>query len=209
MTIKTIIIFANSVKHGKHCVAGKDISTNQWVRPVASQTGAELSKENTLISNPYGNFPVKPLQKVEITFQSHTPLINQPENWLINKSEKWIQNYKINDSEIVNYLDIPENLWGNTDRVAFNDIQTRKIVIQQSLYLVHVSNLHLYKNTNNKRRANFIYNTLNYDLAVTDRNFDNLTSNGESLYPKAYLCVSLGEVFNDYCYKIVAWIYIP
>lgn len=112
MTTKTLVIFANSVKHKKHCVAGKDESTKQWIRPVSNVDGAELTKEQTLTSNPYGAFPVKPMQKVIIDFCSHAPLINQPENWLINQEHQWKQNYKINENQIKDFLDTPHTLWG-------------------------------------------------------------------------------------------------
>ena len=43
---KTIVILANSVKHGKHCVAGKFIDTKQWIRPVANDSGKEITYQN-------------------------------------------------------------------------------------------------------------------------------------------------------------------
>ena len=38
---KVIVVFANSVKHGKHCVAGKDVQSKKWIRPVSNAEGAE------------------------------------------------------------------------------------------------------------------------------------------------------------------------
>jgi hypothetical protein len=79
------------------------------------------------------------------------------------------------------------------------------VSIQQSLYLLKVDNLNLYKNNENKRRASFLYKNLYYDLPVTDPNFDNIQNNDTNL--QGILCVSLGENFNGYCYKIVANIF--
>ena len=80
------------------------------------------------------------------------------------------------------------------------------ISIQQSLYLVKVDDLTLYKNEEDKRRASFCYKEKYYDLSVTDPNFDNiLKDNGQNL--EGILCISLGEKFNGYCYKIVATIF--
>lgn len=43
--VKTIVVLAKSIKHGKYCVAGKDINSNEWVRPVLDRSGAELSEQ--------------------------------------------------------------------------------------------------------------------------------------------------------------------
>lgn len=56
-----------------------------------------------------------------------------------------------------------------------------------------------------KGRASFIYNEIKYDLAVTGREFFPIIGNNNKfLLEKAILCISLGEVYRDYCYKLVA-----
>jgi len=204
MSNHQIVVLANSLKHHQHCVAGKLIDGSQWVRPVSDVAGAELSHEQAKCQNPHGRFNVKPLQKVTIGLESHTPLINQPENYLIDDSI-WQQNYKIDKTELTRYLDSPDNLWGATDRVDYRMIQHRDIQIDQSLYLVEVSNLNLYLNNYDKRRASFIYSGNQYDLAVTDPNFDTLIQDSSEL--QSILCISLGEEFEGNCYKLVATIF--
>ena len=129
------------------------------------------------------------------------PLINQPENYLIDDSV-WQQNYKIRETELIQYLDYPENLWGATDRVDYRMIQNGDIQINQSLYLIRVDDLNLYINRFEKRRASFTYSRNQYDLAVTDPNFDSLIENPGEL--QGILCISLGEEFEGNCYKLVA-----
>ncbi|MCX7113384.1 MAG: hypothetical protein NTX45_25410 [Proteobacteria bacterium] len=205
---KVIVVFANSVKHGKHCVAGKDVQTGRWVRPVGDSSGAELNDDQCKYSNPYGKYMVKPLQKVEVEVTKHCPLPNQPENYLVGNAE-WTQQYKIEPSEVVDYLDTPETLWGIGNSIPFSDIENSTVQILQSLYLVKVDNLNLYNNLYNKRRASFSYRGNNYDFPVTDPKFDSLLQNPQN---QSILCVSLGEKFipegsGEYsCYKIVATI---
>jgi len=208
--MKTIIVvFANSVKHGNHCVAGKDINTNSWVRPVSDPTGAELSDAQCHYTNSHGNFIVKPLQKIEINFSQHAPLINQPENHVIT-NEIWQHQYKIEKAEIVNYLDTPDTLWGIGNKVNFAQIEAKLIHIEQSLYLVKVDNLQLRKTMEHKRRASFSYAGNNYDLPVTDPNFEQLLAEPNH---QQILCVSLAEKYdpaggdNYSCYKIIATIF--
>ncbi|MGQ0592727.1 MAG: dual OB domain-containing protein [Gammaproteobacteria bacterium] len=205
---KVIVVFANSVKHGKHCVAGKDVQTRQWIRPVSDVGGSELDHHQCVCVNPYGTFAVKPLQKVEIGIASHCPLVNQPENYLVGGDE-WNQRYKVEPAEVAEYLDAPDSLWGIGNRVTFSSIESGILQIEQSLYLVKVDDLKIYKNPDNKRRASFFYNGNGYDLPVTDPNFENHLNNPQH---QGVLCVSLGEKHdpsggeNYSCYKIVATI---
>lgn len=88
---KVIVIFANSAKHHAHCVAGKEFTTKKWIRPVSDVSGKELSDSQCTYKNPYGEFFVKPLQKIELSLNQHAPLPHQPENYVIS-GEKWSQN---------------------------------------------------------------------------------------------------------------------
>jgi len=202
-----IVIFANSVKHGRHCVAGKVVNSHQWIRPVSDMEGAELSDQQCLYENPHGRFKVKPLQKIEMNLSRPAPLISQPENHLIS-DQVWQQRYRIEENEVSNYLDTPESLWGTGNKVIYAQIKSRAINIRQSLYLIQVSDLQLSK-IDGRRRAAFNYAGINYDLPVTDPNFEKHLAEPEN---QQILCVSLGEKYdpaggNNYsCYKIVATI---
>jgi len=199
-----VVILANSVKHHQHCVAGKCIASGHWVRPVSNPDGAELSHAQAQCQNPYGKFNVKPLQKVILSFSAHSPLAHQPENYVIDGST-WRQNFGISVGELNHYLDNPNDIWGGTDRVLHASIVSGQITIEQSLYLIAVENLHLYRNQYGKRRTSFSYRGIDYDLAVTDPNFDRITQNKE--VPRGVLCVSLGEEYQGNCFKLVATIF--
>jgi hypothetical protein len=209
--IKTMVVLAKSIKHGKYCVAGKDIDSNKWIRPVSDIHGSELSDQQCKCTNDnwvnQGKPPYKSkvLHKLEIKFLQHAPLPNQPENYIVS-DEVWQQKYSIEKNQIQNHLDEPESLWGNDDRIDYSLIENNIVSISQSLYLVKIDVLELYKNEENKRRASFIYKNTSYDLPVTDPDFDTiLQNNSQNL--ESILCISLGENFNGYCYKIVATIF--
>ncbi|MBH0031976.1 MULTISPECIES: hypothetical protein [Pseudoalteromonas] len=199
-----MVILANSIKHGEHCVAGKDINTKEWFRPVSDESGGALSLKQVMCTNPYGQYPAKPMQKIIMTLGQHVPKMNQPENFQVNDSN-WVQHYKLAENELENYLDLPNDLWGRNDRVSFNKIHTGNIIIQNSLYLVKVEDLKLFVSNNGKRRCSFSYNGIQYELAATDPMFDSLLKTNVIL--KGILCVSLGEEYLGYCYKLVASIY--
>lgn len=200
----TLVVLANSVKHGQCCVAGKRLDTKEWVRPVSNADGAELTSQQASAMNPYGAYKVKPLQKVNMCFEQAVPLKNQPENHLIN-GVQWVQQYNITPDELNQFLDTPTSLWGSGDRMDYKSIMLGQAAVEQSLQLVKVEHLMLYVDGNDKRRASFSYNDIQYDLAVTDPSFDNLVSQQSDLM--GILCISLGEEFHGNCYKLVAAIY--
>ena len=204
MERKTIVVLANSVKKHQHCVAGKCLQTGRWVRPVSTPQGGELTDAQVRYTNSYGTYYVKNLQKIEMEFSLHVPLLNQPDNYLIS-GNCWQQRYKIDTNDLVHYLDTPYSLWGSGDNLIYQFIESGEIEIYQSLFLVKVDNLRLYRNCSNKRRASFIYNNIHYDLAVTDPNFDNLLQWNQETH--SILCISLAEVWQGRCYKIVASIF--
>ncbi|ELM6610986.1 hypothetical protein Q2Y25_003474, partial [Vibrio cholerae] len=102
-------------------------------------------------------------------------------------------------------LDNPVNLWGDGNRIVHALITVGFYQVQQSLYLVQVENLRLYYTNDDKRRASFSYGGILYDLAATDPRFDDIVK--DDLPTLGILCVSLGEEYQGYCYKLVATIF--
>ena len=209
----TIVILANSVKNRAHCVAGKCIRTRQWIRPVGDANGCALSDSQIQVTNPKfrGSYSVKPLQKINMRFLGETPLINQPENRVIDNTWTWTQSYNIHPSQLSFYLDNPEDLWGTGDSLPYSQIQNGQIIISNSLYLVKVNNLNLYYDESygrKRRKATFFYKGFEYTLSVTDPNFDKIINSSE-YYSESILCISLGEPWeqNNCCYKLIATIF--
>ena len=203
MQTKTIVVFANSVKHGQHCVAGKCIATGLWVRPVADARGSALSAKQVMYQNNYGTYSVKPMQKIEMYLDSHVPLNNQPENYMLT-DKLWQQRFKIDERQLPEFLDFPDDLWGRGDRVRYQDIQFENYVIAQSLYLIQPDDFSI-NFLSGKPRAQFIFCNNNYNLAITDPLIRAKLTTGLSDTP--IICVSLGEVYQGNCYKLVANIF--
>lgn len=197
---KQVIILASSIKHDGLCVAGRVLGSGKWIRLVGDQLGAELKKEQALISNKYGTFGVKPMQIVEVDLKQHVPLMHQPENCLVHEGI-WQQQYKILASQLPAYSDTPENLWGTSNLVAHGDISSGKLEIKQSLYLIHADEIQ-FSSDNNKKRITFEYSGVEYNLPSTDPNFFALKSG--DMKHHGYVCVSLGEIYNENHYKIAA-----
>jgi hypothetical protein len=212
---REIIILANSAKKGGYCVAGKDIKTGEWIRPVSTISGGELSREQvTLVSSRY-SWVAKTLNKVFISFDSHVPQYNQPENHLIDTSA-WKPNFRNDRTALDNYLDTPEHLWmygRKQDRVDYRLFEQGLIAEHQSLYLIKVKsivyNVVLNSKGSQRVRGTFEYNGLDYTFNVTDMAYCKYKNGplGVSFteYDK-YLCLSLSEKFEATgdCFKLIA-----
>ncbi len=147
---------------------------------------------------------------MKIKFTKHSPLPQQPENYIIS-NEIWEQDYKIEREELKEYLDDPNDLWldnmSDSDRVNYKLIKNGDIKIEQSLYLIDVDKIYIYwKDRSNsgkyrQRRGKFEYKNTSYDLPLTDPNFRQFE---KQVLKNKFLCISLGEDFNGYCYKLIA-----
>lgn len=176
MLAKKIVVLANSIKHHNHCVAGKCLTTGEWIRPVSAANGDALNHDQVKCRNPHGLFTVKTLQKVTIEFVSPAPLINQPENHLIAANSEWKQDYTVKANELPKFLDTPISLWGEGNKIAYDAIAQNRFKPQQSLFLIQTQGLELYYTAANKRRVRFAYKGIRYDLPATDPQFDSLVS---------------------------------
>ena len=47
---KTIVILAKSIKHQHFCIAGKDLETRQWIRPVSNKDGGIITREQSKLT---------------------------------------------------------------------------------------------------------------------------------------------------------------
>lgn len=212
---REIVILASSAKKGGYCVAGKDIRTGEWIRPVSTMEGGSLSKEKITLKTPSFSYTGKPLHKVVVGFETHAPLPNQPENYLIDTSS-WKPNYKMDRLVLDKLLDTPEHLWmysQKQDRVDYRLFEQGLIADHQSLYLIKVEsivyNVVLNAAGNQRVKGTFTYNDRSYTFTVTDPaycQYKNGPLGHTFTETDKYLCLSLGEKYEAMgdCYKLIA-----
>jgi len=220
---KQIVCLANSRKLGGRCVAGKELHGDEeicaWVRPVSKGETDELLFHNMRFEN--GELP-KPLDIITVPLIKHNPRTYQTENYLIDDSQCWVKNGKLQSSNLSKLCDPVDLLWingyhssnGYNDRVP--QVKAERILSSSLLFVKPDILSILVKDEFNKRkvRAKFSFKEKAYLLAVTDPVIENKYQRrnvgtyhfGE---PIPYLCVSIGEPYDNYCYKLVATIITP
>ena len=145
--------------------------------------------------------------------QTHT---YQSENYLIDHRKRWLKQGTLSATQLSQLCDTVSTLWingyhswnGFNDRIPVDIVQSQ---INTSLLLIKPNTLSIFveKEVHHiKIRANFYLNHQQYRLVVTDPNVESrYRFKGEGEYPMTgdiYLCISLGEPFEGYCYKLVA-----
>ena len=107
--------------------------------------------------------------------------------------------------------DDPQKLWingyasskGKNGRIP----KDKAFKLQNSLFLIYLEkmNIVLFNEGKKQVRAVFDFKDCEYNLSVTDPKAESyFFKKGNDKLKHVYLCVSLGELFEGYCYKLVA-----
>ena len=210
------VLLANSRKHRGVCIAGKNHLDKSWVRPVYDSSGGAVPTKKTK------NW--KLLQHVSVpTLPSNCFRQRyQAENVLIDQNGQWCEQEKYHDyNNIKSLLDGPDSIWtfpGETDPNKVSMVTINRGIVSNSLYFLKINNMVFnYSWTYDQEaqhsklhlKARFKYREVEYEFPVTDPCVEKAFVNKEKgLYHcsnlEIFACVSLGEPYNGYCYKLVA-----
>jgi hypothetical protein len=217
----TILCLAKSRKYKQYCIAGKDLTTKEWIRPVSNTEHGELTTQD--ISYKDGDLP-EMCHTIYLEMLCKKPQGYQSENCLIDTGYYWRCDGDESDMDLFynldDFLDSPPTLWNNTsqsgggvnDRVSVPEISK----IKNSLYFIKPQNLIIkvkagYNGGPKKIRGSFTYRGVKYDLKITDSRVESSYLQREiGSYPaeNAYVTISLGVIspHDDFHYKLIAGI---
>jgi hypothetical protein len=227
---KEIVILAKSVKRGQYCIAGREIirknsklHIGDWIRPISNHDeGAISSSEARLLDGELPEF----LDIVEIGVVENVQDPTQPENWMIS-TEEWKKTGAVTKDSICNVCtEKPDVLWessfGKNDRITTDDFL--RYDHDSSIFLIKPERfvMRIYTEYNQfqgydqkKRRGKIWYNSIEYDLAITDPEIDKKyfrpfpgiddgVKEFDVVPETCVICVSLTPEFNGSHYKVIA-----
>ncbi len=216
-----LICLANSRKYSGRCIAGKEWNgrkPGRWVRPVGPGPRGELSVEDLRLTD--GSFP-RLLDVVRVSVGAARGPDHQPENVAMEPGAlQRVGRYPFEKAESL--CDPVSTLWinGHNSFGGLNDrmtLEEAKRADPASLLFIEPQNLVLRVAPNtkglNKVWAQFTFGGIPYRLSVTDPVVEQAClrrTPGE--YPvsaRAFLTVSLSEVFEGHVYKLAAALVWP
>lgn len=223
---KTILCLANSRKPPSgRCIAGREITDRgfgSWLRPVSDRLTREVSARERRYRN--GQDP-QVLDVIAIPLKNPEPLGHQIENHILDPFQRWVKKGSLTWNELSAAIDEPTGtLWenGSSTYNGFNDRVPESAIdlCRNSLYLIVPEDLILFVGDEGmppnpprrKVRAQFRFHGEHYRLVVTDPWMESnclARPNGEYEIPEVVLCVSLGEVYQGFAYKLAASIITP
>ncbi len=221
---KRIVCLANSRKLNGRCIAGKELRDGKpvgWLRPVSAREHEEVSEYERQYSD--GSDP-QVLDIVEVPLLDARPKGYQQENWLLDPDQYWKKVGSVRWTDLAKLADPIESLWidGNHTYNGLNDKipLAQAGAIRSSLRLLHAKKLTLsvfkpgeaFGNPKRRVQGSFRHGVNDYRFWVTDPHYERAylaKPDGQYEVGETFLTVSLGEPFDEACYKLIAAIIEP
>jgi hypothetical protein len=216
---KRIACLANSRKMQGRCIAGKELIAGKpgpWIRPVSDRPTEEVSEYERQYED---GSDAQVLDIIDVPLIEARPKDYQQENWLLNPRFYWVRFGRLTWEELESLRDPSGPLWlngystgsGLNDRIPLGEAASLK----SSLKLIHIGKLGLrvfapgeaFGNPKRRVQAQFSFDRVDYWLSITDPAVERrylAMPNGNYAVGESYLTISVGEPYQDYCYKLVA-----
>jgi len=202
-----MVCLANSWRPGGHCVAGIDLESGEWIRPVPK--GAKAIPDP---ATHFGNHDLEPLDVVEFdAVQPDSVTKYQRENRIIRA---WKLVDPLNVTDVIKYCDKSPSVLHGTGKVVDPEVlEAMKPDKWKSLELRLVEDAVFSKDPKKNERwiVTFSIGTRSYSLSVTDPVATAQLNSGKKVKSKCLLTLSLTEPiaipkFNlpALCYKLAA-----
>lgn len=210
---KILVILAKSAKYGNFCVAGIELSTNKWIRPISHDEKIEDAvKAAELTYN--DNTEAQIFDVAEIDFEE-TPAENpvQPENFFFKGTWKKLAHWTLNDFEKFCGYDNADFIFYDTSRrLEFSTLAEKN----KSLLILPIENISVsaeIRNDEKKFYANFSYGGKNYErFGVGDISLREKFSDKQGEFFIAEKAVATFSLTNPYkdnrCYKMLANLFV-
>ena len=205
-----IAILANSKRPDGQCIAGIDLATGQWVRPV-TKSGDGIPATRCFVNGRF--LSLRDILEVELVCPRVTPEFQRENHFIRNWN--WQIKRRLKLDAVSKYVDgTTPVLHSDSDRVRPAVLESLSPSEWKSLQLVKPRNLTFARHYFDPNRwvANFRDKAgNNYSVKVTDADATRRLENGDEIGKKSLLTVSMTKPWTHdpsekppYCYKVVA-----
>jgi hypothetical protein len=217
---KRILCLAFSRKIGGHCVAGVDVLSGKWIRPVSRAAHGTLTYNQCLILSETGVYrEPRLLDVLELDLAEPAPKIAQPENWIVTDAIWKVSAGVTNTVEFLESIAVsdPEIFRGHARSVTSSELELRPPSC--SLMLIEPESLFwtASKDRYGRRRMDgtFSISGSTYKLPLTDDVYESRLAqvrenqtvpHQEISLNRVFLTISLGDFFEETGrhYKLIA-----
>jgi len=205
-----IICLANSYKHGGRCMAGIDLNTGKWVRPIPDSKSRAVTSDMRLIS---GREP-QILDVIEIPLEDYGPDEGcQPENRLL-KAGRWKKVGQITAKDLLKYCEEDTVILHNHKEYVLPSFFTKTSKNKwKSLQLVNIKNVR-FNSAFKKGQWRVCFQDgkgCELDIKLTDPIISDRLRSGEKVSKNCIMTISLATAWSpkdseqpERCYKMVA-----
>jgi len=183
-----LLVFANSIKPGGRCLAGIDVATGKWIRPVSTAPGREIPNSLACING----YWIGPGDLIEIELGSAVPLPHHPEDHELKGQLRLVKKNAILDyAELVltELMKPNELLEHSNHKIPIAQVTNQPIL--NSLALVFGRDVIFFTDYRPSKRVKFQTEGQSWFLSQTDdkrTSLDPLTS--------GLICISLADPFQ-------------
>ena len=211
MAMARIVCLANSMRPDGRCVAGIDIETKKWIRPVSKPSGGVPVRKVFINGKELAILDVVDIPFANVCLQDKY----QRENRIIDTGD-----WKIIDQVKPEYLlDLCEDdltiLHNHEDCITSEELEKLPFCKWKSLQLVHLENVNFHKDSWDPRRWRVHFHNRGkhyFALKLTDHVITDKLAKGEKVSKDCFLTISLAgpwrpsgdESQPERCYKLVA-----
>ena len=199
-----IVCLANSRKGGDRCIAGMELGSTEWVRPISRRSSEAVSDAERQYAN--GADP-RILDVVSMRLAEQKSDGFQCENWLLDSAVQWKKRGRIDWEDLCLLEQQPESLWingysswgGLNNRVPVD----RQEEISNSLALIRVDAVEI----SGDNFVHFQYMGSNYAINLTDPVYEEIIRTkgySRQRLGESFITVSLGKEWHGFFYKFAA-----
>lgn len=201
-----IICLANSYKHKGRCIAGIDLQSGRWIRPISDLESGKISEDN-----PHINVKnIQLLDIVDIPINSTEKLGHEIENYRYH-NDFWQVMDKAKITDLFPHCE-SSLLYPEFERcIPFNYFEHQSSV--RTLQLIEVKSLYCYRNGYGKPKVRILdkeYGISDVELSITDPIILERLNDQHSFTCHGLVCLSFAQPWRKYeweelmCYRLVA-----
>jgi len=206
-----IVCLANSYKGGgRRCIAGIDIKTGEWVRPISRGAEKAVDWNNRKVDEAEPEI----LDILDIPLEDSRPNEEyQPENRFLTLG-KWRKISRLDPQDLLKYCEDDNVILHNHEDYVLPELLSEKASSERkSLQLIHSVNVKFNHDLYDRRkwRVSFQYGRKNYwILKLTDVVLSDRLRKNEKISNECILTISLATPWKrddktpERCYKMVA-----